>query len=128
MGAGDGGAAASRKELAARYKEMKTYMGAVQVRNARSGKLFVAAYPNLKNKWLTMQGQLGFGQFVNKELQKDWDELGPEAFEYSVLEERDTEGVEDVRWECKQLEKAWLERLQPYGDRGYNKPPKGDAR
>jgi len=114
--------AKSRKELAREYKEMKTYMGVVQVRNTRDGKLFVAAYPNLKNKWLTMRMALDAGTFVNAALQKDWKELGADAFEYSVLEEKPADEAADVRWEAKQMEKAWLEKLSPFGDRGYNRP------
>ncbi len=114
----------SRKELLAQYKQIKTYMGITQITNKASGKIYVAAYPNLKNKWLTLQMQLNAGGHVNSQLQRDWNELGPEFFKYQVLEEKETGEVTDMRWELKQMEKPWLEKLQPYGDRGYNKPPK----
>jgi hypothetical protein len=39
-----------------------------------------------------------------------------------VLEQKDTDKIIDVKWELKLLEKQWLEELQPYGDKGYNKP------
>jgi hypothetical protein len=113
-----------RKELREEYKQLKTYMGVIQLTNNASGKIHVAAYPNLKNKWLTLQGQLVRGMHVNSQMQKDWRELGPEAFTYEVLEEKDAGEVADMRWELKQMEKAWLEKLQPYGDRGYNKLPR----
>ncbi len=114
-----------RKELQEKYKQLKTYMGVIQITNKVSGKIFIAAYPNLKNKWLTIQGQLGMGMhIINSQLQKDWTELGPEAFTYEVLEEKEAVEVADVRWELKQMEKVWLEKLQPYGERGYNKLPK----
>lgn len=45
-----------------------------------------------------------------------------EVFTYEVLEEKEADEVTDMRWELKQMEKLWLEKLQPYGDRGYNKP------
>jgi hypothetical protein len=113
-----------RKELREQYKQIKVYMGVVQITNKVSGKIYITAYPNLKNRWLTLQGQLEVGLFTNPQLQKDWNELGAEAFTYEVLEQKDTEKVTDIRWELKQLEKLWLEKLQPYGDKGYNKPPK----
>jgi hypothetical protein len=113
-----------RKELLEEYKKIKTYMGVIQITNKASGKIYVASYPNLKNKWLTIQAQLDMGRFVNAQLQQDWKELGPEAFTYEVLEEKDAGEVTDRRWELKQMTKPWLEKLQPYGDRGYNKPPK----
>lgn len=64
------------------------------------------------------------GRYANSQLQKDWMELGPDAFSYEVLEEKETDEVTDMKWELKQMEKPWLEKLQPFGERGYNKPPK----
>lgn len=114
----------SRKDLLAEYKQIKTYMGVIKITNNVSGKIYIAAFPNLKNKWLTIRGQLDMGMHANSQLQKDWKELGPEAFTYEVLEEKETDEVTDMRWERKQMEKPWLEKLQPYGDKGYNKPPR----
>ncbi|ODA40608.1 GIY-YIG nuclease family protein [Desulfosporosinus sp. BG] len=113
----------SRKELLQEYKQLKSYMGVIQITNNTNGKIYVAAYPNLKNKWLTIESQLVMGTHANSQLQKDWKELGPELFTYVVLEEKETGEVTDMRWELKQIVKPWLEKLQPYGDRGYNKPP-----
>ncbi|KZE80768.1 LuxR family transcriptional regulator [Paenibacillus elgii] len=113
-----------RKELLEEFKQIKTYMGIIQITNKVSGKIFVDSYPNLKNKWMTIKMQLDMGRFANLELQKDWKELGSEAFTYEVLEEQKTDDVTDMKWELKMMEKPWLEKLQPYGDRGYNKPPR----
>lgn len=113
-----------RKELLEEYKKIKTYMGVVQITNKVNGKVFIAGYPNLKNKWSTIQSQLDMGMHVNSALQKDWNELGQQAFSYTVLEQKEADEVNDVRWELKQMEKSWLEKLQPYGDKGYNKRPK----
>ncbi|WP_274650959.1 GIY-YIG nuclease family protein [Paenibacillus humicola] len=112
-----------RKELLEEFKQIKSYMGAIRITNRASGKIFVAAYPNLKNKWLTLQAQLDMGRFANAALQKDWKEQGPDAFDFEVLEEKESGKVTDMRWELKQMEKRWFEKLQPFGDRGYNKPP-----
>jgi hypothetical protein len=114
----------SRKELLEEYKQLKTYMGVILITNKVSGKIHVAAYPNLKNKWLSIKSQLEMGMYINSQLQKDWKGLGAEAFTYQVLEEKETNKVADVRWELRQMEKSWLEKLQPYGDKGYNKPPR----
>lgn len=111
----------SRKELLEKYKQLKTYMGVIQITNNVSGKIFITTYPNLKNRWLTIQSQLVMGSHPNSQLQKDWNELGSEAFAYEVLEEKETDDVADIRWELKQMEKSWLEKLQPYGEKGYNK-------
>ncbi|GAA4851749.1 hypothetical protein GCM10023310_33170 [Paenibacillus vulneris] len=113
-----------RKELVEAYKQMKTYMGVAQIKNKVNGKIFIDSYPNLKNKWFTLQMQLDMGRFANAELQKDWKEFGANAFEYEVLEQKEADKVTDMRWEQKQILKQWLEKLQPYGDKGYNKPLK----
>jgi hypothetical protein len=116
--------AKSRKELQEEYKRLKTYMGVIKVTNNINGKIYITSYPNLKNRWVTLQSQLNMGMHANFQLQRDWKELGAEAFSYEVLEEKDTVDITDVRWEMKQLERLWLEKLQPFEDRGYNKPPK----
>lgn len=114
----------SRKMLLEEYKQLKTYMGVIQITNNANGKIFVAAYPNLKNKWLTIKGQLDMGMFGNTQLQKDWKDLSHEVFTFEVLEDKETDEVTDMRWELKQMAKPWLEKLQPYGDKGYNIPPR----
>ncbi len=113
----------TQKALKEAYKQIKTYMGVIQIKNKINGKIFIAGFPNLKNKWLTIQSQLAMGMHVNSRLQQDWNELGPKAFSYEVLEQKATDEVNDVRWEMKQMEKQWCEKLQPYEDQGYNKPP-----
>jgi hypothetical protein len=113
-----------RKELQEDYKQIKTYMGVFKITNNLNGKMYVDSYPNLKNKWLTLQMQLNMGRFANSQLQKEWIKLGAEAFTYEVLEEKEADKIIDKRWELKKMKKQWLEKLQPYGDRGYNKPAK----
>jgi hypothetical protein len=113
-----------RKELLEEYRQLKTYMGVYQIKNNVSGKIFISTCSNLKSRWLTIRGQLDVGRYAISELQKDWNELGEEAFTYEVLEQKETDEIKDIRWELEQMEKPWLEKLQPYGDRGYNKPMK----
>ncbi len=110
-----------RKELLEEYKQIKTYMGVIKITNQVNGKIFLASFPNLKNKWSTIQSQLEIGRHINSQLQTDWKEFGSQAFTYEVLEEKETDEVTDMKWELKQIIKPWLEKLQPYGDKGYNK-------
>jgi hypothetical protein len=114
----------NRKELLEEFRQIKIHMGVTQIKNKTNGKIYIHSYPNLKNKWLTLQGQLAVGMHTNAQLQKDWNQLGPEAFTYEVLEQKDTQDIMDIKWELKQMEKPWLEKFQPYGDKGYNHPPK----
>ncbi len=112
-----------RKELLEAYKQQKTMMGVVSIKNKTNGKLFVMGFPNLKNKWASQRAQLEMGRHMNLALQKDWNELGPSAFSYEVLEEKSTEDMLDVRYEVRQMEAKWLEKLKPFGEHGYNKAP-----
>jgi hypothetical protein len=59
---------------------------------------------------------------TNKELQKDWNELGPDRFAFEILEV--VQVKDDPNFNLKDeltlLEQIWLEKLQPFGERGYN--------
>ncbi len=113
-----------RKALIESYKQMKVYMGVYQVKNKVDGKIFIGSINNLKSRWLTLKWQLDQGRFANKALQEAYRTFGPEVFEYAELEAVEIKEETDVKWELEALEKAWLERISPYGERGYNKPAK----
>ena len=113
-----------RKELLKQYKQIKTYIGIIQIKNNVNGKIFIDTCSNLKNRWFTLKWNLDMGRHPNSKLQKDWNELGQDAFAYEVLEKKEADKVDDIRWELKKMKKKWLEKLQPYGDKGYNRPPK----
>ncbi|MBN7772117.1 GIY-YIG nuclease family protein [Clostridium aminobutyricum] len=110
-----------RKELVEQYKQIKIYMGIFQIKNEKNGKIYIGTCSNLKNRWLTLRGQLEIGRFANAELQKEWKQQGPEVFDYEVLEQKEVKPETDVKWELKQMEKMWLVKLQPYDEKGYNK-------
>lgn len=110
-----------RKELKRLAKETKTDAGVFQIKNSRNGKVFVESTRNLK----TINGkqfQLEMGSHQNKMLQKEWNEFGPEAFTFEVLEvlEKPETGYFDEKDALKKLKAKWLEQLQPFGERGYN--------
>ncbi len=112
-----------RKELKRLAMETTTEAGVYQIKNHRNGKAFVRSTRNLK----TINGQrfrLEMGSHDNKLLQQDWNEFGPEAFAFDVLEvlEKPETGYFDEKDALAKLLKKWLEQLQPYGERGYNTP------
>jgi hypothetical protein len=117
-----------RAELKRAARETKPEAGVYQIRNVRSGRILVESTLNLK----TLNGrrmELARGWHRNARLRADVSALGPEAFVFEILEvlpEKD-EGFVYPRDAVRQLEKAWLERLQPYGDRGYNDRPGSDT-
>lgn len=113
-----------KKELKQMYKDMKTVGGVYQIKNTINQKVFVLTTPNLK----TMNGkrlELQTGGNLNSELQAEWNQFGEEAFVFEVLEvmEDKEEPGFNPKEALKILESKWLEILQPYGERGYNKRP-----
>ena len=111
-----------KKELKLQYKGMKTEGGVYQIKNTQNQKVFVVSTPNFK----TMNGrrmELQRGGFRNTQLQDEWKQFGEKTFAFEVLEvlEEKEDRFFDKTEELKKLEKKWLEKLQPYGERGYNK-------
>jgi hypothetical protein len=110
-----------RKELIRLYKEIKPEAGVYQIKNTKNSKVYVVSTVNLK----TMNGKrmmLDGGTHKNKKLQEEWNKFGGEAFSLEVLEilKEKEDGFFDKTEELKKLENKWLEKLQPYGECGYN--------
>jgi hypothetical protein len=121
-----------KKELAATYTEQARPMGVYQIRNTTNEKIWVSSsmdLPGARNR-LAFMKQMGMCSI--HEIKPDWERFGPDAFVFEELDqvplpEADgtTGGVPDL----KQLQEdvdfllhLWLEKLEPYGDKGYNKP------
>ena len=116
-----------KEELKRQYKETKIEAGVYQIRNTKNEKTFIESTLNLK----TINGKrftLDMGTYQNKQLQIEWKEFGNEAFVFEVLEILKTpeDGYFDAKDALKKLKEKWLDKLQPFGERGYNskKPDK----
>jgi len=110
-----------KKELKQQYKEIKIEAGVYQIRNTHNHKIFIACTRSLK----TLNGkemQLNSGSFINKSLQEEWKQFGPEAFVIEVLEVlvKPNEEHFDEKAALKKLENNWIQTLQPFDERGYN--------
>jgi hypothetical protein len=113
-----------KKALKKQYAQTVQPMGVFQVRNLANGKLFIGSGLNLQGKINSTRFQLGFGSFPNRELQKDYTALGESGFAFEVvdrLEPKDEAGY-DYREDLASLEEMWIEKLQPFGEKGYNRP------
>lgn len=67
------------------------------------------------------------GLHPNRALQKDWNDFGPDAFEFEILDTlkpADSSGY-DPSNDLRVLEEMWLEKLLPFDERGYNGKPNG---
>jgi hypothetical protein len=111
-----------RAELKRQYKESAPDMGIYQIRNKANGKIFVESSRNLEGSRMSRMFQLRLGKAVfNRELQQDLSAFGAEKFEFSVLAVLEPpERGEDAERSLAALELHWLEKLQPFGERGYN--------
>jgi len=116
-----------KKELKREYRETHTPMGIYQIRNIANDKLLIGSALNLPGVLNSQKFQLRAGSHPNRRLQSEWNDFGAESFVFEILDELTaTEGPgKDYRADLAFLEEFWREKLQPYGERGYNEPRKG---
>lgn len=112
----------TRKEIHREYKERVKPSGVFQIRNIANGKVLLGSSLNLEGPLNKHRFMLKINGHPHKELQKDWNELGPDQFIFEILE---TVQISDrpnfnLKDELTLLEEIWLEKLQPFGERGYN--------
>lgn len=111
-----------RKEAVREYKLTYRPMGVFQIRNKVHGLVFVDSSVDLPGKFNRHRFQLNAGVHPAKRLQSDWTDLGGDAFEFEVLEHYEPLENSAVKPEADLdvLENLWLEKLGPYGEKGYN--------
>lgn len=114
----------ARKQIKQDYKSTPKPMGVFLIRNLVSDKVFLGIGLDLPGIINRHKFQLFRGIHQNTRLQNDWNELGSRNFAFEILDQLGhPEGhSSDYQDDLKSLEKLWLEKLQPYGDRGYNEP------
>jgi len=113
----------SQKELKNDYKSAKPRMGIFQIRNTVNGKVYIDSSTNLDAIWNRNKTELKFGGHRNEVLQKEWNEFGEAQFTFDIVAELKQKENEVVNYtaELKELKAMYLEELQPFGDKGYNK-------
>jgi hypothetical protein len=111
-----------KKELKQQYRETSVEAGVYQIKNTINNKILVGSTKNFK----TLNGikfMLETNVFTtNKELQKEWNQYGKDAFTIDILEKlkKKDEPYFNEKEALATLEEKWLEKLQPYGEQGYN--------
>ncbi|MEP6818940.1 MAG: GIY-YIG nuclease family protein [bacterium] len=114
----------NHKQLKKNYQQTPRAIGVFLIRNNLNDKVFLAAGVDLNGLINRHKFQLTNGNHANKKLQSDWNQFGGNNFAFEIVDElspRADAGV-DLRAEVEFLEKLWLEKLQPFGERGYNEP------
>jgi len=108
------------------YKDTRPAMGVYQISNTANGRILLGSNVNMPAVLNRFATELRFGSCRIKALQDDWKQFGPDAFEFTELEllEPENDPAYDPTEDLRVLEELWTDKLQPYGDKGYNKPVK----
>ncbi|NKI19754.1 GIY-YIG nuclease family protein [Paenibacillus dendritiformis] len=118
-----------KKELASAYQNSFRPMGVYQIRNVKNGKILVDGTMDLdgaKNR-LEFMKQTKLNNIP--ELKQDWEQYGGDCFVFEELDRvkpreesvADRSELKKYRDEVGALLELWIEKLQPFGDAGYNK-------
>ncbi len=112
----------TRTELRRQYKEMKVEAGVFQIRNTRTGKVLLGSSTNLRGPFNKHRFMLSIGKHDNQALQQDWNRYGADAFAFETLEvvKPSEDSLFCLEDELTLLEQIWIEKLQPFGESGYN--------
>lgn len=116
----------TKKELKDEYKQKKFRIGVFQIRNTVNNKVFIEGSIDLVAIWNRQKFQLNLGSHHNSDLQKDWTKFGEDKFKYEILKELEQKDGASINYskEAKKLEKMYIEELNPFDDKGYNKRSK----
>ncbi|HEV7857173.1 MAG TPA: GIY-YIG nuclease family protein [Pyrinomonadaceae bacterium] len=111
-----------KKKLKQEYRQNPRPMGVFLIRNMVNEKVFVGVSLDLAGIINRHKFQLAMGNHTNTRLQLEWNEFGGESFAFEILDQLNPQDDPqfDYRKDLACLEDLWLEKLQPYDDRGYN--------
>jgi len=105
-----------------KYKQTIQPMGIYSIKNMKNGKIYIGSSKDLQGIINRNKFQLKNGLHFNKEMQKDFNEIGEEGFSFDILDY--LKPKEDLNYDYTDeliiLEEMWLEKLQPYDEKGYN--------
>jgi hypothetical protein len=111
-----------KKELKEQYKQMKPDMGIFIISSNLGKKCYLEGTQNLQATMNSMKFKLKAGCHPNRELQKEWNELGEGVFTFRILEKLEYEKDEmktDYKEDLALLKIIWEEKIlkeniQPY--------------
>ncbi len=116
----------SKQDIKREYRERKKPAGIFWIKNKVNGKFLLGSSLNLEGPLNGAKFMLKMGSHKNEELQKDWNKYGEDNFLFEILEE--VTYKEDIYFnildELTLLEQIWIEKLEPFGENGYNKGTK----
>jgi hypothetical protein len=105
------------------YKNQPVIAGVFQIKNLVNGKTLLGSSLNLHGPLNRHKFMLQIGLHSNEELMSDWKLFGEENFVFEILEivpQNELPGY-DYSEDLEILEQIWIDRVQPFGEKGYNK-------
>ena len=120
-----------RKELIRAYKETPRTMGVYWIRHTESGRCLVGTSVDVPSILNRHRAQLRMDGHPSRDLQRDWNVLGQDAFAFEILdtlepqdEPQDEPGY-DPADDLKELEAMWVEKLEAEGAEFYGGSRRG---
>lgn len=112
-----------RKQLRREYKDTIQPMGVFQIRNLINGKIFIGSSLNLRAVKNRFEFQPDIGWHISSDLKNDFMKYGNDNFILEVIDELEpgNDPSVDYRDDLAELEQIWIDKLQPFGEKGYNK-------
>lgn len=101
---------AAKKQLREKAKDHKTTMGVLSVTNTTNGKQYIQGSLHLEALMNKMKFLLNGGMFTNLQLQREWTELGSEAFIFEfvmIVPDQNNEYI-NYRKEIQKAEEAYI--------------------
>ena len=110
-----------RKDLKRGYRERPKPAGVFQIKNTKTGKILLGSTLNLDGRLNRHRFQLNAGVHDNRELQRDWQTHGADAFVFETLAVVEPRDDVDTSEALEALERAWADKLGAFN--GYNVGP-----
>ena len=106
-----------RKAFNREYKSTPRPAGIYRVRNSVTGKSLVGSANDLRGMLNRQRFQLENGLHPDPELQQDWVDFGPGAFEFETLDQLEpgSDPTYDLTEDLAALKEMWIEELMKSG-------------
>ena len=103
----------NRKDLIRAYRETPRPMGVYRISNRDGTLTVVDSSVDLASSLNRHRAQLEMGSHPSKALQEEWNDLGPDAFEFEILDtlKPKSDPGYDPSNDLQELESMWRERL-----------------
>jgi hypothetical protein len=112
----------SKADAKRQYKENPPQAGIYKITSTANGKVFLGKAMNAEGKLNGQKAQLRWGSHPHTEMQEDWKRFGADSFTFEVVDylAPSNDPGQDMNKDLEELFQLWLDKLEPYGDKGYN--------